>query len=57
MLVDITEEEREFLIRVCTRAKLFSQMQLLSRITPSSREDLKKIDTLLKKLEKFQNAS
>lgn len=53
MKIDLTEEEIEFLLRVCTRAKLFSKMGLLKNICYSPvilEEDMIGIETLINKL-------
>lgn len=49
MIVDITEDEREFLERVCTRAQVFAMRGLGAR--PSD-NDLEAIKRLIKKLRK-----
>ncbi len=51
MMIDITEEERDFLQRTCVRAEMFCQMGFLSRgqFTTDFRHDLEKIKSLRKK--------
>ena len=52
MNIDLTEEEREFLYRVCDRAKTFSNMGLKSFCIPKNDTDLIKINILLEKLKR-----
>ncbi len=51
MLIEITEEERDFLQRMCVRAEMFCQMGFLSRgqFTTDFRHDLEKIKSLRRK--------
>lgn len=51
MLIDITEEEREFLERVCSRAKMFCLMHKKGTVGYSKFErDLDSIESLIRKL-------
>ena len=49
MIVDITEEEREFLERLCTRAQIFAMKGLGQR---PGENDVESIKRLIKKLRK-----
>ncbi len=49
MIIDITEEEREFLERVCIRAQVFAMKGLGQR---PNENDLESIKRLIKKLRK-----
>ncbi len=51
MIIDITEEEREFLQRMFVRAEMFCQIGFLSRgqFTTDFRHDLEKIKSLRRK--------
>lgn len=52
MILEIDEEEREFLERICIRAELFSSMNLWkqSDMRSNNIEDLEKIRNLIVKL-------
>ena len=53
MNIEITEEEREFLLRMCKRAELFAQMGMLKDVKAiDPRGDLHKIKALIDKLHK-----
>ncbi len=49
MIIDITEEEREFLQRVCIRAEMFCGMGITPPNRPGIQNDLEKIKNLMKK--------
>ncbi|MEK6878067.1 MAG: hypothetical protein AABY22_00585 [Nanoarchaeota archaeon] len=51
MIIEITEEEREFLERMCKRAEIFSMKDLLKL----QKNDLDSIRMLIKKLGKNDN--
>lgn len=52
MKIDITEEERQFILRVCIRAKLFIEMNIIPQsFSQSFESDLEKITSLTIKLE------
>ena len=56
MILEINDEEWEFILRICVRAKSFARMDILkgiSSIDPT--KDLEKIDALIGKLEKANN--
>lgn len=56
MLLEIDEEEWEFILRVCVRAKSFARMDLLKGISCiDPLKDMEKIDALIDKLEKAKN--
>ncbi len=46
MIIDLTQEEREWLYRLCSRALLFAEMNIFS-----SPQDPEKIKKLIEKLE------
>lgn len=48
MKVELTEEEREFLERICLRAKFFAEMN----IEATHPDDLPKVNNLIQKLKK-----
>jgi hypothetical protein len=52
MIIEITEEEREFLQRICTRAELFCRMNISSPNKSFSdfEKDLHAIERLIVKL-------
>jgi hypothetical protein len=57
MIIEINEEEWEFVLRVCVRAKAMVRMNILKEIDYIDAEkDLKKIDSLIDKLEKAKDA-
>lgn len=58
MILEIDDEEWEFILRVCVRAKSFARMDLLkgmSCIDPV--KDMEMIDALIDKLDKAKNDS
>jgi hypothetical protein len=56
MIIDLTEEETEFLLRICTRAKLFADMHIFkSNSLVDAVGDLNKINSLIEKLKKVKN--
>ncbi len=53
MKLEINEEEWEFVLRICVRAKSFARMDILKGISVIDPcKDLEKIDSLIDKLEK-----
>ncbi len=48
--IDLTEEEMDFLLRVCLRAKLFAELNLLGSTCIDTERDVEKIKTLINKL-------
>lgn len=57
MMIELTEEEREFLERLCVRAKLFCQKNFVKPSTSYSifETDLESISKLVNKLGKNDN--
>lgn len=54
MNLDITEEEREFLERVCSRAEMFCRLQIISpnKAYSDFEKDLDSIKNLINKLKR-----
>ena len=50
MKIELTEEEREFLLRVCIRAKKFASMGLTEVSPAIMSDDMEKIELLINKL-------
>lgn len=49
MILEINDEEQEFLIRVCERAKIFAKINILKAAFIKN-DDMEKIESLLKKI-------
>ncbi len=43
MKIELTEEETEFLLRICTRAKLFTEMGIMKHADTDMLKDKEKI--------------
>lgn len=57
MILEINDEEWEFILRVCVRAKSFARMDILNGVSSiDPMKDLEKIDSLIEKLDKANNA-
>lgn len=50
MILDISEEERDFLERICTRAEMFCRMNLVNVHGPKFEKDLHSIEILRRKI-------
>lgn len=57
MNIEITEEEREFLARICTRAEMFCRMNIISpnKVYSDFEKDLESIQKLIRKFKELDS--
>lgn len=57
MNIEITEEEREFLTRICTRAEMFCRMNIISpnKVYSDFEKDLESIQKLIRKFKELDS--